>query len=78
MILISSEHSVLASFSRPPPSRKGGGGEKDAKISQCWQKGGFILFEFLEGDGVKMGEWIFSAGAPPWRGAEDFLKVIFD
>lgn len=55
-----SEHSlpnsVLASFSPPPPCRKGGGGEKDAKISQCWQKGGFILFEFLEGEGVKMGE----------------------
>ena len=66
--LIETKSLYLSQCPPPPPSCRGGGGRGVwLKNVQCWQKGGFALFQFFEGESE------FFQGGP-----EDFLKVIFN
>ena len=66
--LIETKSLYLSQCPPPPPSCRGGGGRGvGLKNVQCWQKGGFALFQFFEGESE------FFQGGP-----EDFLKVIFN
>ena len=66
--LIETKSLYLSQCPPPPPSCRGGGGRGVwLKNVQCWQKGGFALFQFFEGESE-----LFQGGP------EDFLKVIFN